>query len=336
MTLLMVIACALSSFAQTKKSGPFDWGCESLLAPTPEGGRQVTASFIRLPSGSELFVRIERPAGREPRGWVLAIHGLLDSHRAFDALTAGLIAAGYGVVRPDLRGFGRSLHARHRTDGKIDYRDHVEDLIELMDLVRLRYHVLSPRLLGHSMGAGLLLALLARPDLGHRVAGRHVVISPYVYRTEMYLAKKMHLATLASFEPWIPPLLKVFPQIFADSVIDPQLRYGFGAYLKTARQVQDLDLNDYRVRRALEEQVDVAIGTVKGLRRLNSLNEVDRIPRGVAVDMAYGDRDAVVEPPQARELARRIKARGGRVVELHAEHAILTTHASELLRLIID
>ncbi len=174
----------------------------------PAGARQVFADHVLLPSTGDLFVRIERPIGREPRRWIFLVHGLLDSHRAYDVLAARLLAAGYGVRATRPRRFARSLRPHHHKAVSLDYRENVRDLDELLALVDRRFGVVRPRVVGHSMGGGLALALLATPgwSIG---AERNVVVSPYVYRNENYVAKKMHLSALANLEPWVPDLLKI-------------------------------------------------------------------------------------------------------------------------------
>ena len=315
----------------------FNWACETLLAPVPRDGVEVAATLIKLPSGSEVFTRIEKPRGlAEPRRWVFAVHGLLESHRTFDEMTARLIPLGYGVARLDLRGFARSLHDRHHIKGVLDYRESVRDLHELLTVLRLRYHVTQPRIVGHSKGAALELALLAQPGVAELVDDRHVIINPYVYRNEAYLAKKMHLSSWTAFEAWMPPLTKILPQMVADTYLVPQMERIFLNYLRGARHVRDLDLSQYRVRQALDEQVEVAVAITRGLRGLNSLNELGRISPSIKVDMIYGDRDATVEPQLARELARPILARGGRALEVHSGHDIPNSNLDELLSLVLD
>jgi pimeloyl-ACP methyl ester carboxylesterase len=77
----------------------------------------------------------------------LLIHGAMSDHRTWHAVEARLLALGYRVVAPDLRGHGRSPRGEYRPDLLAD--DLVENLPAGADLA-----------IGHSMG-GLALALAA-------------------------------------------------------------------------------------------------------------------------------------------------------------------------------
>jgi pimeloyl-ACP methyl ester carboxylesterase len=86
---------------------------------------------------------------------VLLLHGFPDSSRVWRHQVPALVAAGFRVVAPDLRGFGES----DRPDGVEHYamRRSVADLLAVLDALEIeRAHVV-----GHDFGAGLAWVLAA-------------------------------------------------------------------------------------------------------------------------------------------------------------------------------
>jgi len=94
-----------------------------------------------------------------PRRTVLLVHGFLDAGSTWDRVAAPLARAGFEVLAPDLRGFGRTQ--RIGAGGYYHFHDYVADLD---DLVR----AIAPQwlgLVGHSMGGGVVtLYAGARPE----------------------------------------------------------------------------------------------------------------------------------------------------------------------------
>jgi len=87
----------------------------------------------------------------EPRGAVIALHGFTEHGRIFYTLGPSLAAAGFDVIAPDQRGFGRTPS-----------RGHWAGQARMVADVRALYHRLHQRhpqrpihLLGHSMGAAV-------------------------------------------------------------------------------------------------------------------------------------------------------------------------------------
>ena len=87
---------------------------------------------------------------------VLCIHGAFDHGRMFDALAPRLVAAGYRVVAPDLRGHGDSGRLRHGQTWSASVLD-----------IGMLFHRFGPSVgvIGHSMGGGQALdAAAVWPD----------------------------------------------------------------------------------------------------------------------------------------------------------------------------
>jgi len=95
--------------------------------------------MLRVPDGTRLAWD---SSGEGPV--VLLVHGIGSSRRKWDPHVAPLVAAGYRVVRVDLRGFGDS----ETPPGKYAMDDFVNDVVAFVDGVGLE----SFHLVGHSLG----------------------------------------------------------------------------------------------------------------------------------------------------------------------------------------
>ncbi len=103
--------------------------------------RDFTSRKVAL-DGVALNVIIE---GEGPD--VLLVHGFPDSHQVWRHQIPALVAAGYRVIAPDIRGFGQS----DVPAGKGSYRveNFVSDLVALLDALDID----KVRLVGHDWGA---------------------------------------------------------------------------------------------------------------------------------------------------------------------------------------
>lgn len=99
---------------------------------------------------------------------VLLVHGFPDSHQVWRHQIPALVAAGYRVIAPDIRGFGHS----EAPSGKGSYRveNFVSDLVAVLDALQVD----KVRLVGHDWGAVISWAFsISHPE---RV-DRHVAMS---------------------------------------------------------------------------------------------------------------------------------------------------------------
>lgn len=99
------------------------------------------------------------------RGTALLLHGFADAAGSFDLVAAGLAAAGYRVVAPDLRGFGET--AWIPAGSYYHFAEYVADVDELVRILGLR----DLLLVGHSMGGSVATLFTgARPQLVRALA----------------------------------------------------------------------------------------------------------------------------------------------------------------------
>jgi pimeloyl-ACP methyl ester carboxylesterase len=114
----------------------------------------------------ELYVVEEGPADGKA---VLLLHGFPDSAQLWRLQIPVLAAAGYHVIAPDLRGFGRSSRPQTVEDYALPLL--VGDVIGLLD----ELDVQRPAVVAHDWGAGLAWALAAMvPDRVDRLAALSV------------------------------------------------------------------------------------------------------------------------------------------------------------------
>jgi acylglycerol lipase len=96
-----------------------------------------------------------------PRGVVICIHGLTSNGKAYDVLAKRLASAGFVVLAPDLRGFGRWYQdVSSKSNSKIDYEQSMKDLEILLEDSHAQYGNLPIMCLGESLGAAMSFDLV--------------------------------------------------------------------------------------------------------------------------------------------------------------------------------
>lgn len=78
---------------------------------------------------------------------VMLVHGFPDTHAVWRKQIPPLVAAGYRVIAPDLRGFGESEAPRETSAYRVDHL--VDDLVGLLE----RLDIERVRLIGHDWGS---------------------------------------------------------------------------------------------------------------------------------------------------------------------------------------
>lgn len=118
------------------------------------GGKEVgmpeifDTGSLRTEDGLNLYFRRDIPL--RPRALVLLLHSLGEHSGCYEAMAARLKAAGYGVLRFDFRGHGRSDGPRGDVQ---DFQDYLRDTDTVVEHARRVFPGLPLFLLGHSMGA---------------------------------------------------------------------------------------------------------------------------------------------------------------------------------------
>ena len=154
-----------------------------------------------------MFVKIEKPlSGQEPTKWHFLIHGLMDSHLGWEAVTQKALENGEGVIRVDLHGHARTLAKDYQAGMKLldtrdNYRLNVSDVIQVLKRLRHDYGIRRPQVTGHSYGGGIATSIATHPFGKNLIDSKLTVIAPYVYRIDGYKAENTIFFTLL---PYIP------------------------------------------------------------------------------------------------------------------------------------
>ena len=125
---------------------------------------------------------------------VMLIHGFPLNRSMWRPQLGDLVAAGYRVITPDLRGFGES----DVPDGTYSMDLFSDDLVGLLDHLEIEQAVVA----GMSMGGYVLFNLLVRyPE---RISGAVFVVTRSVADDEAGRARRLQLATeLLRFGPQV-------------------------------------------------------------------------------------------------------------------------------------
>ncbi|MEX0726952.1 MAG: alpha/beta fold hydrolase [Planctomycetaceae bacterium] len=125
----------------------------------------------RASDGYELFYRLWIPVGREPRGRILALHGIQSHSGWYTASCRQLAEEGFEVWFPDRRGSGRNVRERGDVRNVGRWFDDLDEFIALMS----RDENGQP---GRDRLPGFLLGL----SWGAKLAVAHAVARPFDWR----------------------------------------------------------------------------------------------------------------------------------------------------------
>jgi alpha-beta hydrolase superfamily lysophospholipase len=150
-----------------------------------------------MADGARLPYRQWQPDGK-PWAVVLALHGMNDSRDAWEIPAPDFAQAGIAVFSPDQRGFGEAPHRGHFTSADLMARDAAAMARDL----RRRYPEAKLILMGESMGAAVLMRMVAMPDTP-KVDG-YVLVAPAVWgRAEMNIFMRAGLWLMAGAFPGV-------------------------------------------------------------------------------------------------------------------------------------
>lgn len=133
-----------------------------IALPLPEG---VRSSLVPNQNGLDVHV-LEAGFETPGRPAVLLLHGFPELAYSWRKVMAPLALAGYHVIAPDLRGYGRTTGWDARFDGDVaSFRTH-NLARDALGLVRALGHRRVEAVVGHDVGAMVAAyATLARPDV---------------------------------------------------------------------------------------------------------------------------------------------------------------------------
>jgi len=176
------------------------WKQEALLfhpQPLPSDFRLATEpdvheERVQVPGATLSVLHLRLP---QPRGVVFFLHGNAGNLASWFTDTAFYRQAGFDLVMPDYRGYGKST-GRIASPGQLR-----QDVRAVWDSVAPRYAGLAVVLYGRSLGTGLAADLAEQLTREGRPPDLTVLVSPYSSLREL----------AAEFYPWVPGGLLRYP-----------------------------------------------------------------------------------------------------------------------------
>ena len=133
--------------------------------PLPPG---ISSGFIENVNGLRMHVL---EAGQKGRPVILLLHGFPELAYSWRRVMPGLAEAGYHVVAPDLRGYGRTTGCEVGFDASLEPFAMLNLVRDIVALVFALGHDHVAMLVGHDFGSNLAASCaLARPDVFRTVA----------------------------------------------------------------------------------------------------------------------------------------------------------------------
>lgn len=219
---------------------------------------------------------------------VVLLHGFPESWRAWHRQIPVLAAAGFRVVAPDLRGYGRS----EKPEGIAAYRMGllVDDVAALIrHLGAERAHVA-----GHDWGGVIAWwTAMARPEVVDRLAILNAP-HPRAFRRELRRPEQMMRSWYAGFFQ-----LPVLPELFLRRRRFAVLKGIFRHQPVRPRAYSDEDIAEYRENAAQPGAITAMLNYYRAAARQPTPRAVD-IPHPTL--LVWGERDAALSPRLAEGL----------------------------------
>jgi pimeloyl-ACP methyl ester carboxylesterase len=308
-----------------------------------------------------MFVKIEKPlSGQEPTKWHFLIHGLMDSHLGWEAVTQKALENGEGVIRVDLHGHARTLAKDYQAGMKLldtrdNYRLNVSDVIQVLKRLRHDYGIRRPQVTGHSYGGGIATSIATHPFGKNLIDSKLTVIAPYVYRIDGYKAENTifymgGLPFLRVMQSFITDRFKARIEAFTtDPLTDVFMTKMYTKHFKKLLNQRVPELSEVSIRKikdssqrherrqtrnfVIEKHVEAAIKITKGIRSFDGRDVVDDLPSQIDFQLILGENDQLVPREMEVEFFNLLVDRGlnARLIEVEgAGHMVINEEPQEI------
>lgn len=239
----------------------------------------------------------------QPKGIVVAVHGLTFYAAAYDKLARHLAANGYAVYAADLRGFGRwkTEAKKFGGDDQIHFTQSKEDLLRIVTELRIQHPEQQIICLGESLGANYALWALSEEQGQLFDAG--IIFAPGV-KTRIHPQPRMaidffrglrHPNKRLNLEPYITP------------------------YLSNDKQLTNACLADASICRDLSP-VELIKAHITNRR---AIEHVERIPATTPIMLVGGANDQVFKSAALPDFAKRLGSQDVSVTTLSGKGHLL-------------
>lgn len=296
--------------------------------------------FIRT-SQVPVYLKIEKPL-IEPKEWVVLIHGLLDSHRAWNDMAPLFLNKGIGVVRLDLIGHGKTFFKQYestlgnpsehfRVPYEIDFKENVQLVVDILQYLK-KIGIHNPTLVGHSMGGAVVLA--AAQKVGD-VNTKTILIAPYVYRLERRALEKTFSTFFWGFNSFFFDLMPVFYRDFIekwmmDYFTDPVMYEQYEKFAAEKILEANAHLTPEQLKKVVRYHIKSGIATTKGLRDFDGV----RLALGMDIEKDFliliGSRDELLDIALEQKLADALPSAQLQIIE-GANHMMINNRPIEIV-----
>ncbi|MEZ5851988.1 MAG: alpha/beta fold hydrolase [Hyphomicrobiaceae bacterium] len=258
----------------------------------------IRRRVVREVNGLDMHV-LEAGPGRPDAPVLLLLHGFPELAFSWRHVMLPLAAAGYRVLAPDQRGYGRTTGWDDRYDGDLaSFRllNLVRDAVGLLAALGIRE---VAGVFGHDFGASVAgWCAMLRPDIFRSVA---IMSAPFAGAPA--LAQDTERAPM-SLEARLPPVLRIAPALAA---LDPPRKH-YHTYYATREANRDMMASPQGLRAFLrayfhQKSADWAGNAIHRLSGWTA-QELAKLPRYYVMDLDRTMAECVAETmPTAQEIA---------------------------------
>lgn len=178
----------------------------------------------------------------QPKGVVMALHGLVMHGKSFDMLGKSLAEQGYIVYASDMRGYGRlkkeyphEFCTEKDCKQKISYDKSAKDLIDLAGRIHKMHNDLPMYLVGESLGADMAIRIAsANPELADGL-----ILSAPAIKAYSFVDKRFPLVSAQimwnprkqlDIRPYVQKYATQDPEVRDELAYDPEVRKHLSIY----------------------------------------------------------------------------------------------------------